>query len=71
MITLSLITLSGFHSTKIIIKSRLITAEALSKFLDDIIDFAFNLKLDDFIDFANTIFLRMISVFCSKFVFWN
>jgi hypothetical protein len=42
MITLSFITLSGFYSTKILIKSRLITAEALSKFLDDIIDFAFN-----------------------------
>jgi hypothetical protein len=56
MITLSLITLSGFHSTKIIIKSRLITAEALSKFLDDIIDFALNLKLDYFMDFTNTIF---------------
>jgi thiol-disulfide isomerase/thioredoxin len=33
-----MITLSGFHCTRILIKSRIITAEALIKFLDDFTD---------------------------------
>jgi hypothetical protein len=41
MITLSLIPLSGFHCTRILIKPRRITAEALIKFLDNFIDFGY------------------------------